>query len=180
MITRTINIIIRNGTAPTKMSSSLAVSPSVAFIVNTTIPNGGVIMPISIETMATIPNHIRFISRAFTTGITIGMVTSKIDAESKKQPRTTHIKIKHHIITIGEADKLTTNWLISAGRLLTANILEYIDALISRRKTLALVWPVYNKADHKLLGVIRPLNKESMNAPNAPIAPASVGVNTPL
>ena len=56
---RVANIITRKGNEPTKMSSTEASDVIDAFTVYTTVPKGGVSIPISTATTVMIPNQTR-------------------------------------------------------------------------------------------------------------------------
>ena len=130
-------IMIKKGMVPAKMSSIVTSSTSTDFIAKTTMPKGRVISPISTATTATIPNQIMLKPRSLTDGIIKGMQTSRMDVESKMVPKTIKTRTNIRITTIGGRDREAINSPLLATRPLKVNIWEYIWAVMSRRKILA-------------------------------------------
>ena len=123
---KTKTIINKKGKEPTNISSIVASSMSDDFIAYTTIPNGGVSKPISTATTETIPNQMMSYWSVCTTGIIKGMDTSRIEEESRIAPKTMKITINIKITTMGGTARDVTILLVSEGKPLTVNILEYI------------------------------------------------------
>ena len=127
-IKSTMTIAIKNHKDPAKIS--LTVTSSFPLIpckddltVNTFIPKGGVIMPVSIAMIITRPNHTISYPISRTIGHISGVVKSSMDVESRIHPNTIRISMKIRIIPMDGT-------LIPFTKELSVFIIPHIDKVL--------------------------------------------------
>ena len=99
-IKSTIMIAAKNHIEPAKISLTVIPSmPSIPYrddlTVNTFMPNGGVIIPVSIAMIITRPNHTKSQPKSAIIGHIRGVVKSRIEVESRIHPSTIRIRINN-------------------------------------------------------------------------------------
>ena len=147
--------------------------------VNTFMPKGGVIIPVSMAIIITSPNHTRSYPKSATIGHMSGVVKSRMDVESRIHPSSIRIAINRRITPTGGIFIPSTMERI---RLVTPHmdsVLEYVEAETSRISTLPDVEPADRSVSQNSLKLKRFLKTTIRNAPKAPTPPASVGVKNP-
>ena len=176
---RQIIIAAKNGNAPLNTShigtSSLSNPPTE----NTTMPNGGLSCPNNTVTTDNTPTQTRSKPNPLSMGVTIGIIINSIDIISRKNPRminTINNITRTAQLLIASAETISTSL---KGRVLRANMQLKIVAPITIIKTMPEVLIVLTSALTNLFQVRRLDAKPKMKATNAPIAPASVGVQKP-
>jgi len=105
-IKSTTIIAIKKGNEPANISFTVVFSvplipTSEDLTVNTFIPNGGVIIPVSIAIIIISPNQTMSYPRLATMGHISGVVSNRIEVESKIHPRSIKINMKIKMIPMG-------------------------------------------------------------------------------
>lgn len=177
--TMAIKSQIRKGAAARQISAIVVSVGTMPFITNKSIPNGGVVSPISKVRRNIIPNHTGSIPTAITIGINMGIVIIIIETCSINMPR----KIRTNCIAIRRAildmARLVTNSTSpKVAPLKASSWLKVFDAKIIMN-TITVIRMVPSAHFFKMAESIFLYAAARMSAPRAPVAEASVGVAIP-